>query len=79
MNNHQQIESECTYLLFGKIEWGRCRDQGGGLVGMESLKLGWGDSDGVIIWAEGVASRMSSPLKHTSTAFGSTPSCFWGE
>lgn len=32
---------------------------------MESLRLGWGDTAGVIRWAEGVAQCLSSPPKHS--------------
>lgn len=49
MNNHQQIDSECTYMMgWETAEWGWSRGQGGRLVGMKSLRLGWGDSSGVI-------------------------------
>lgn len=64
MNNHQQIESECTYLVSGKTaEWSWGTDQG---------RVGWnGEPEaGVGGWQwsdkrdKGVALCVCRPLKH---------------
>lgn len=54
--------------LFGELEiaereWSR--DQGGGLVGMESLRLVWEYGSKVITGTEGVALCVCRPLKHS--------------
>lgn len=46
-------------------EWEWSRDQGGGLVGMESLRLVWGNGSRVITGTEGVALCVWRPLKHS--------------